>query len=419
MTVINTNTAATLAANALVQNERALSTALERLSTGQRINSAGDDAAGLAISSKMTSQINGLNQAVRNSNDAISMIQTEDGAMVEVTNMLQRMRTLAVQAATGTNTSTDRAALDLEFTALAAQIQDIGSNTQWNGTSMLDGSTTTATTFQVGANANQEVTHTFSQIKTTAISSAAVTVAEGATDDTSNNADIDTIAMATATYKVGDTLSFQIDGITFSAEVMTVNASNIPNGLRFHGSSTTISHDGTNATGSHVIAVGELLNTNGGGAITATMSAEGTLTLTGATSGAGNYFTTAEFSTTNNTGSSIAEGSTVRGLIGGIQYADISTSQGASSALKTVDHAIEKVNNARATSGSVISRLEYTSDNLANVSQNTSASRSRVLDADYAAETTELARTQIIQQAGTAMLSQANQQAQSVLALLK
>jgi len=419
MTVINTNTAATLAANALVKNERAMSTAMERLSTGQRINSAGDDAAGLAISSKMTSQINGLNQAVRNSNDAISMIQTEDGAMVEVTNMLQRMRTLAVQAASGTNSSTDRAALDLEFTALAAQIQDIGSNTQWNGTSMLDGSTTTATTFQVGANANQEVTHTFSQIKTNAIASAAVTAAEGLTTTSSNNADVDTIAMATATYAAGDTLSFTIDGITFSAEVMTVNGSNIPNGLRFHGSSTTISHDGSSATGSHVIAVGELLNTNGGGAITATMSAEGTLTLTGATSGAGNYFTTAEFSTTNNTGSSIAEGSTVRGLIGGIQYADISTSQGASSALKTVDHAIGKINNARATSGSVISRLEYTSDNLANVSQNTSASRSRVLDADYAAETTELARTQIIQQAGTAMLSQANQQAQSVLALLK
>ena len=421
MTVINTNTAATLAANALVKNERAMSTAMERLSTGQRINSAGDDAAGLAISSKMTSQINGLNQAVRNSNDAISMIQTEDGAMVEVTNMLQRMRTLAVQAASGTNTSTDRAALDLEFTALAAQIQDIGSNTQWNGTSMLDGSTTTATTFQVGANANQEVTHTFSQIKTTAIASAAITYAEGATDDTSNDADIDTLATSGGTYKVGDTLSFTIDGIVFSAEVTGLKSGDATkvNALKFHGSSTEISHDGTNATGSHVIAVGELLNTNGGGAITATMSAEGTLTLTGATSGAGNYFTTAEFSTTNNTGSSIAEGSTVRGLIGGIQYADISTSQGASSALKTVDHAIEKVNNARATSGSVISRLEYTSDNLANVSQNTSASRSRVLDADYAAETTELARTQIIQQAGTAMLSQANQQAQSIQALLK
>jgi flagellin len=287
---------------------------------------------------------------------------------------------------------------------------------------MLDGSTTTATTFQVGANANQEVTHTFSQIKTTAIASAAIGAADGATDDTSNDADIDTVATSGGTYKVGDTLSFTIDGIVFSAEVTGLKSGDATkvNALKFHGSSTEISHDGSSATGSHVIAVGELLNTNGGGAITATMSAEGTLTLTGATSGAGNYFATADIAATaNNTGSSIAEGSIVRGLIGGIQYADISTSQGASSALKTVDHAIEKINNARATSGSVISRLEYTSDNLANVSQNTSASRSRVLDADYAAETTELARTQIIQQAGTAMLSQANQQAQSILALLK
>jgi flagellin len=424
MTVINTNTAATIAANALTKNERAMSTAMERLSTGQRINSASDDAAGLAISSKMTSQVNGLNQAVRNANDAISMIQTEDGAMVEVTNMLQRMRTLAVQAASGTNTSTDRTALDLEFTALAAQIQDIGSNTQWNGTSMLDGSTTTATTFQVGANADQEVTHTFSQIKTTAITNAVAVLSgsngEGATTTTSANADVDQIGFSTATYKTGDTLNILIDGITFSAEVMSVNASNIVNGLRFHGSSTTISHNGSSASNSHVFATTELLDTNSSGAITAAFTAEGTLTLTGATSGAGNYHTTTEpGDTANNTGATIAKGATVRGLIGGIQYADISTAQGAGSALKTVDHAIEKINNARATSGSVISRLEYTADNLANVSQNTSASRSRVLDADYATETTELARTQIIQQAATAMLSQANQQAQSILALLK
>jgi flagellin len=424
MTVINTNTAATIAANALTKNERAMSTAMERLSTGQRINSASDDAAGLAISSKMTSQVNGLNQAVRNANDAISMIQTEDGAMVEVTNMLQRMRTLAVQAASGTNTSTDRTALDLEFTALAAQIQDIGSNTQWNGTSMLDGSTTTATTFQVGANADQEVTHTFSQIKTTAITNAVAVLSgsngEGATTTTSANADVDQIGFSTATYKTGDTFNILIDGITFSAEVMSVNASNIVNGLRFHGSSTTISHNGSSASNSHVFATTELLDTNSSGAITAAFTAEGTLTLTGATSGAGNYHTTTEpGDTANNTGATIAKGATVRGLIGGIQYADISTAQGAGSALKTVDHAIEKINNARATSGSVISRLEYTADNLANVSQNTSASRSRVLDADYATETTELARTQIIQQAGTAMLSQANQQAASVLALLK
>ena len=139
MTVINTNTAATVTANALTKNERAMTQAMERLSTGVRINNAGDDAAGLAISSKMTSQINGLNMAVRNANDAISMVQTSDGALIEVTSMLQRMRELAIQAASGTNSSTDRTALDTEFAALASQIQAVGSNTQWNGSDIIDG----------------------------------------------------------------------------------------------------------------------------------------------------------------------------------------------------------------------------------------------------------------------------------------
>jgi flagellin len=171
MTVINTNTAATLTANALTKNERAMNQTMERLSTGQRINSAADDAAGLAISSKMTSQINGLNMAVKNANDAISMIQTEDGAMIEVTNMLQRMRELAVQAASDTNTSTDRASLDVEFTALASEMQRIGANTQWNGKDLVDGvGTAGAQAFQIGANASQTISHTFAQLETTAIS---------------------------------------------------------------------------------------------------------------------------------------------------------------------------------------------------------------------------------------------------------
>ena len=123
MSVINTNVSATLTSNALAKNDRAMSQSMERLSTGQRINSASDDAAGLAISSKMTSQIRGLDQAVRNGNDAISMVQTADGALVEVTNMLQRMRELAVQSASDTNTSTDRTALNTEFTALTTQIE--------------------------------------------------------------------------------------------------------------------------------------------------------------------------------------------------------------------------------------------------------------------------------------------------------
>ena len=171
MTVINTNTAATLTANALAKNERAMSQTMERLSTGQRINSAADDAAGLAISSRMTSQINGLNAAVRNANDAISMVQTADGAMIEMENMLQRMRELAVQGSTGTNSSTDVTALQTEFTALRDEIFRVVENTQWNGTNLLDGDVDgsvndAAVAFQVGANASQTITVDFGDFET-------------------------------------------------------------------------------------------------------------------------------------------------------------------------------------------------------------------------------------------------------------
>ena len=284
MTVINTNTAATLTANALAKNERAMSQTMERLSTGQRINSAADDAAGLAISSRMTSQINGLNVAVRNANDAISMIQTADGAMIEMGNMLQRMRELAVQASTGTNSTTDVTALQTEFTALRDEIFRVVDNTQWNGRNLLDGDLTTGV------------------------------------------ADSD---VATVAFQVGANIN----------ETITVDFGN---------------------------------------------------------------FETADDLGTNFTSSLAMANSTVAGTNIGI-----------------IDTALVALNTQRATFGAAINRLEYAADNLANVSQNTSASRSRILDADYAAETTELARTQIIQQAGTAMLSQANQQAQSVLALLK
>tara|TARA_B110000037_G_scaffold5023_1_gene5506 strand:- start:5997 stop:7064 length:1068 start_codon:yes stop_codon:yes gene_type:complete len=354
--------------------------------------------------------------AVRNANDAISQVQTEEGAMIEVDNILQRMRTLAVQSGTGTNTSTDRSALDTEFTALASELQRIGANTQWNGTDLVDGvGTAGAQSFQIGANASQTISHTFAQLETTAIASGSVAPAEGATSTSSNDADIDTVVMSGGTYVVGDTLAFTIDSIVLTAEVTSVNGSDAVNGLKFHGSSTTISHDGTSATGSDVIFTA---TANGGGAVTATMSAEGTMTLTGGTSGGGNYFTTGELGALSD-GTSIAEGSLSRGILAGAMFADISTVQGSTQAIKTLDHVIAQVNSARATSGAAINRLEYAADNLANVSQNASASRSRILDADYAAETTELARTQIIQQAGTAMLSQANQQAQSVLSLLK
>ncbi|MDA7589245.1 flagellin [Porticoccaceae bacterium] len=412
MTVINTNTAATITANALTKNERAMSQAMERLSTGVRINSAGDDAAGLAISSRMTSQINGLDMAVRNANDAISMVQTEDGAMVEVTNMLQRMRELSVQASSGTMGSTDRTALDTEFSALASQIQAIGSNTQWNGTDIIDGTpgTSGAVAFQVGANASQTVSHTFAKVDTSVVdgSNDVTVTATTAAADPSTKQKTTFDFNDSAVFAVGDTLTFVIAGENHSAEVLSLDGDDILS-IKFHGSSTTI----TEGSGTHVVT-----STSAAGNITASMTADNEIIFEGATGGASATFTAAKAAAFSD-GTTATGGTASRGLVAGIMYADISSVNGANSALKTVDHAIEKINTARSSSGAVINRLEYAADNLANVSQNTSASRSRILDADYASETTELARTQIIQQAGTAMLSQANQQAQSVLALLK
>jgi len=303
MTVINTNTAANITANALTKNERAMSQAMERLSTGQRINSAGDDAAGLAIASRMTSQLNGLNMAVRNANDAISMIQTADGALVEAANMVQRMRELTVQAASETVSTTDKTALNTEFRALEDQIHLISTNTEWNGQKLLNGQLGQVD-FQVGANASQTISITFGDLNTDGDASA----------------------------------------------------------------------DATNAA-----------NT---GLMVALDSATGTVT-----SGAG--------TATNDLNDVVITGSAHATTLG------------------YLDNALTRLNAHRATLGATLNRLEYAADNLSNVAQNTSASRSQVLDADYASETTELARTQIIQQAATAMLSQANQQAQSVLALLR
>ena len=392
MPVINTNVAATITSNALAKNERAMSQTMERLSTGQRINSAGDDAAGLAISSKMTSQIRGLDQAVRNGNDAISMIQTQDGAMIEVTNMLQRMRELAVQAASGTNGSTDRDSLQTEFAALAAQINTIGNDTSWNGVNILD-TTATTSNFQIGANAGQTVSHTFAQIET---DSTIATTSLGANTVASGSAAASWASSSlggAAALKVGDTISFTIDSVAFSAEVTTV-ASGAVTGLTMHGSSTEITSSGV------------ITNHSGAGNITLTLASNGL-----AFAGTNITATTADFT--------VANLSVTRGLVAGSQSGDISTQGGATNAIKSLDHMLDKVNTARASAGAVINRLEYAVDNLANVSQNTAASRSRILDADYASESTELARTQIIQQASTAMLAQANQQAQSVLALLK
>ena len=281
MSVINTNVNALVAQGALSKVDRQMSVAMERLSTGSRINSAKDDAAGLAISNRMTAQIRGLNQAVRNSNDAISMLQTADGATVEITSMLQRMRELAVQSANDTNGSDDRTYLDLEYAALTSEITKIATNSEWNATALLGTSASLSFTYQVGANSNQTIS----------------------------------VAIGAFAADTGATLSGASTGIGLNASITTKTA--------------------------------------------------------------------------------------------------------AQSAIELIDLALDYVSSQRASIGAVINRLQYTVDNLTNVSTNTAQSRSRIQDTDFAETTAELTRTQIIKQASTAMLAQANQQPQLVLSLLK
>ena len=409
MTVINSNVAATITANALTKNERAMHQAMERLSTGQRINNAGDDAAGLAIASRMTSQINGLNMAVRNANDAISMVTTADGAYIEATAMMQRMRELAVQAASGTMSSTDRSALNTEYQALNDQILEIAGNTQWNGTNILDDTvgTTGSVAFHVGANASQTITTDFGSLGYTGrTATAAVTARSGGT------AAFVEFTVAGGALLDGDQISmfFGDESGWLTITLGSGDAAHLTAGAAMDA--VTLGFETTGAN------------------YDATASATGFFTSTGAGNAAANL-SVAAGSAANKfklSGSNTASASTIvaptdihitRGTSAGIIATNITAVDHANAAIAALDTAITAMNSQRATFGSAVSRLEHASDNLANVSQNTSASRSRVLDADYASETTELARTQIIQQAATAMLSQANQQAQSVLALLK
>ena len=406
MTVINTNTAATLTANALTKNERAMSQAMERLSTGSRINSASDDAAGLAISSKMTSQINGLNMAVKNTNDAISMVSTAEGAYVEVTNMLQRMRELAVQSSTATNTSTDREALDLEYQALSDEIQRISSNTQWNGTNLLDDTvgTTGVVTMQVGANAAQTVDVDFGTLST----GTTATITSNLPDNNGSQTDAIAVVTLSETLVAGDQVSFMINN---KPVVWTVDGTDI---TTLGGSATTAASGtvsfGTTAQG--YSANYSSATTMDGGADTASATAISGTAVT-------NQFKIVATGSANNEAFTLTNVRVSRGVTTDTARTSIATAEQANAAINGANDALVAVASQRAAFGAATNRLEYAADNLANVSQNASASRSRILDADYAAETTELARTQIIQQAGTAMLSQANQQAQSVLSLLK
>lgn len=307
MSVINTNVNSLVAQNAVTVNARSLSKAMEQLSTGKRINGSKDDAAGLSISQIMTAQIRGLNQAVRNANDGISMLQTADGAMIEQSNMLQRMRELAVQASTDTVTPDQKSYLNAEFQQLKKEIDRIGTSTQWNGKDLLNGT--------------------------------------GGSGD-------GTIGAGVGTY------TFQVGA------------------------------NGTPVTGTNTNVFSVTL----GKATTADAAAPGPV---------GIY--------NSIIASKIYDETTGNGV----------NTVPAKDAVAAIDTSIKNANEQRGAIGAAINRLTYAADNLSNISMNTAASRSRIEDTDYAQASTELARTQIIQQAATAMLAQANQSPQSVLALLK
>ena len=398
MAVINTNTGSLYAQQSLNTNARGLSTVMQQLSTGKRINSAVDDVAGLAISTRLTSQIRGLNQAVRNANDGISLIQTAEGATEQVTNMLQRMRELAVQSSNDTNNSLDRGFLDGEFQQLKAEINRIGQNTQWNGANILDGTGGIAKdgkfAFQVGANSRQTINAQLGNLQV--YSSKELTWAAGtdADDGKLDLTDLDDITEETDL--VGRSVSVTVENKTFSyvitqadydASVLATGAVKISEAV---------------AEGFVALMDGQLDYYTA-----ATVSASGVLDL-GAGDGAPTAFpddTTYAF--------------TGGGELDQIRQSVITSGEDAYDALGAIDSVMQKVNAQRSAMGAVISRLQFASDNLSNVAAKAAESRSRIEDTDYSMATTELAKRNIIQQAAQAMLAQANQAPQLVLQLLK
>ena len=459
MSVINTNISATIATNALIRNERAMSTSMERLSTGLRINSAKDDAAGLAISSRMKAVVSGLEMAAKNANDAISMLEVAEGATLEISNMLIRMRELAVQSASGTYSDTDRDAMDLEFGALMSEIDRVSKNTTWNTMSILNGADSagaavynasadrTTVNIQLGANASQSMGLEFKtwvpsvSVDMQALNADGYDNAGGKSVSGAAKANGLDPQSATGSVTENNTVTFKAlannDTITIGGITLTASGDMGANDVAAAFADPTAavtngSFDKTTFSGWTAEAVSgadtkvkftsttpdkdvdnltvDAFDFDGEGVNTAVLPALGTDTEAvdgdAGTSPVANesaYGDAVLYWNNNGTATAI----------------NIDTVANSEFAIDQLDKAILGVATERAKYGAFMSRLEHSSDNLLNVAQNTDQSRSRIEDADYAVETSELARTQIISQASTAMLAQANQSKQSVLTLLQ
>ena len=397
---INTNSVSINAQRNLGLSGNSLATSMQRLSSGLRVNSAKDDAAGLAIAERMNTQVKGLAVASRNANDGISLAQTAEGALGKVGDMLQRMRELAVQSGNATNSKTDREALQAELKQLRDEVDRVAKTTSFNGAKLLDGSFTGAV-FQVGANSGDNITvgalantkvdklgksmygtTGVTSLSATNVSGAAVTGTITITVKGANNATGISSTLAADSNRTEEEALGQI--------LAEINAKSADTGvtafLEKDGSKYTISYRSTSDT--------------------AGTTAVAAITVTGA-------------SAALNTALSVGTSSITAAAAVGIDKVDIGTQAGAWEALQRIDKAIDKVNTARGELGAIQTRFEKTVENIDIQNENLTAARGRVVDADFAQETANLSRTQILQQAGTAMVAQANQLPQQVLSLLR
>ncbi len=386
---VNTNVSSLNAQRNLTKSGNNLATSMQRLSSGMRINSAKDDAAGMQISNRLTSQINGLGVAQRNANDGISMAQTAEGAMSASTDILQRMRELALQSANASNSADDRAALQKEVVALNTELTRIADTTKFGDQTLLDGTFGTKS-FQVGANANETIDMSLSSIKASdlgTISGQTLTIAGF------NNA---------ATGILAETLTFSVTTASGTSSVSFDVALGVG------------TDDIIDAVNDNVGSLGIRAISDGLGSITfSSTNAVTAMTVGSSVAGdAGVFESVATPGAGTLGGADTATGGTAVGSI------DISTAAGAQSALESIDAALKQVDEQRADLGALQNRFGHTISNLSNIQENVSASRSRIQDTDFAVETAEMTKNQILQQAGTSILAQANQLPQAALSLL-
>ena len=401
---INSNIASLNAQRNLNTSQSSLATSMQRLSSGLRVNSAKDDAAGLAIAERMNTQVRGLNIAARNANDGISLAQTAEGALGKVGDMLQRMRELAVQAANTTNSADDRKALQAEVSQLRDEIDRVAKGTSFNGKKLLDGSFTAAS-FQVGANAGENITvGTLADARASGLAN----IAYG--QFTTAAVVADTAITGYNTAITAGTLTIDADGAGSGAAIDLGAIAAAGSGTERLGQVVEAINRKTSDTG-----VSAFLVDGGGGSYTIELLASKTDTAGAAvipTFSAGFTIAAAGFAAPTLTAATTT-------AVRGIDTLDVTTDKGAWVAMKKIDSALNQINSARGTLGAVQSRFENAVSNIQITSENLTAARGRIVDADFAAETANLSRAQILQQAGTAMVAQANALPQQVLQLLR